>query len=82
MEENVKTVDVDPKTVKHIQNGFYSLKTEEGFILVFCNNVVSEKKFETHEAATAYVRKKPWPLIFMATRLYANRVNELEKNIK
>ena len=61
---------------------FDLIETEKGVIIVMGNQQVCKEVFKTTKDAGAYIRKKPWELILIATAEYINKLNELKEKIK
>ena len=61
---------------------FDLIETEKGVIIVMGNQQVSKEVFKTTKDAAAYIRRKPWELILIATAEYINKLNELKERIK
>lgn len=78
--ENVQKVKFTKKDVHEIGDGFFAVETEEGYVIVFCEQVVSEKTFETIEKAKAYKNSKPWSMILICASIYYDRIKSISKN--
>ena len=61
---------------------FDLIETEKGIVIVMGNQQVCKEVFKTSKDAGAYIRKKPWELILIATTEYMNKLNELKEKIK
>ena len=61
---------------------FDLIETERGIIIVMGNQQVCKDVFKTTKDAIAYIRRKPWELILIATAEYMTKLNELKEKIK
>ena len=57
---------------------FVIVKREEKYVIVLGVDVISAKKFNTIEEAEAYIKEKPWPLLW-ATAMWIVMNQEMIK---
>lgn len=71
--------EVNEMNWEDIGDGFYAVGKNGAYNLVFCQQIVSPKIFETREEAKKYKDKKPWELILIATSVYNERIQSIKK---
>lgn len=71
--------EVNEMNWEDIGDGFYAVGKDGAYNLVFCQQVVSPKTFETTEEAEEYKNEKPWELILIATSVYNERIQSIKK---
>lgn len=61
---------------------FTAVKVENKYILVMGDVMVSGKRFDEIEDVMAYINNKPWELILVAAKTFADKLNEIKKEKK
>lgn len=71
--------EVDEVNWEDIGDGFYAVGKDGAYNLVFCQQIISPKTFETKEKAKKYKDQKPWEIILIATSVYNERIQSMKK---
>ena len=74
--ENVKINEVTEK------DHFLIIDREGEFLIALGNKIISHEKFETREAAEAYIESKPWELIFNATAVMFENLQKYRQQLE
>lgn len=53
---------------------------KDGWFIVMGEHIISQKRFDTKEAAKRYVDSKPWELIFVGASAYNKILDKLEND--
>lgn len=79
-EKKITEIKIDSKKIKRLSNGFYAYRVEKNeYQLIFCNQVVSPRKYRTIKEMEEEIEKKPWDILLITSKVYIDRVSKLEK---
>lgn len=64
------------------QTPFAIVKKDEKFVIILAADIISNREFDTIEEAEAYIKEKPWELIWATAMWTMMNQKEIKKKLK